>query len=235
MKTIWRSRVIIAYHWLHNCSYNPLAKLLSRISQPMTGFLAELEPTYKYPGSSSTTEQQPQSLTTSLVHKYIHCKPYGGPLMLPDAWADPKSRSTLGFCNLHHRSSRAQNWGIYFLDPPGGLGCGTYENACRFGPYLRGRGLERQVTNLGVQTYSPWKGLSEVMGTNALSLGGRFLQASWLHLWLPSSLYPARPRTQYLRSLALKIRPLMDFGTKTVNIGYLDLLVYCSSMQLLRG
>ena len=63
----------------------------------------------------------------------------------PDPWADPKCRSTLGFCNLHHRSTRVQNWGIYIyftilyttilyhtvvleprvggsLDPPGLLG-----------------------------------------------------------------------------------------------------------------
>ena len=37
-------------------------------------------------------------------------------------WADPKSRTTLGFCNLHHGSIRVQSWGIYCWDPPGGLG-----------------------------------------------------------------------------------------------------------------
>ena len=42
----------------------------------------------------------------------------------PDPWADPKSRSTLGFCNLHHRAIRIQNWGFYFLDPLRGLGLG---------------------------------------------------------------------------------------------------------------
>ena len=41
--------------------------------------------------------------------------------MYPHPWADPKSRSTLGFYNLHHRSTGVQNWGIYVLDPPGGL------------------------------------------------------------------------------------------------------------------
>ena len=40
----------------------------------------------------------------------------------PDPWADPKSRSTLGFYNLQRRSTGVQNWWIYFLDPPGGLG-----------------------------------------------------------------------------------------------------------------
>ena len=45
------------------------------------------------------------------------CKP-----SYPDPWEDPKSRSTLGFYSLHHRSIRAQNWGIYFSDPPRGLG-----------------------------------------------------------------------------------------------------------------
>ena len=33
----------------------------------------------------------------------------------PDPCADPKSRSTLGFCNLHHWSIRTQNWGICIL------------------------------------------------------------------------------------------------------------------------
>ena len=33
----------------------------------------------------------------------------------PDPWAEPKCRSTLGFYNLHHRSIRIQNWGIYLL------------------------------------------------------------------------------------------------------------------------
>ena len=40
----------------------------------------------------------------------------------PDRWADPKSRSTFGFCSLHHRSITAQNRGIYFVDPPEDLG-----------------------------------------------------------------------------------------------------------------
>ena len=40
----------------------------------------------------------------------------------PDLWADPKSRSTFWFHNLHHRNIRAQHWGIYFLDPVRGLG-----------------------------------------------------------------------------------------------------------------
>ena len=39
----------------------------------------------------------------------------------PDPWADPNSRSTLGVYNLHHRSTRVQNSGIYLLDPPRGL------------------------------------------------------------------------------------------------------------------
>ena len=30
---------------------------------------------------------------------------------VPRPWADPKSRSTLGLSNLHHRSTRAQNCG----------------------------------------------------------------------------------------------------------------------------
>ena len=40
----------------------------------------------------------------------------------PDPCAHPKSRSTLGFYKLRHRSTRVQKWGIYLLDPPGGLG-----------------------------------------------------------------------------------------------------------------
>ena len=39
-----------------------------------------------------------------------------------DTPEDPKSRSTFGFCNLHHRSTRVQNWGMYFLDPRKCLG-----------------------------------------------------------------------------------------------------------------
>ena len=45
----------------------------------------------------------------------------------PDPWADPKSRSTLGFCTLHYRSIRALHWGIYCLDPPGGLGGASHQ------------------------------------------------------------------------------------------------------------
>ena len=40
----------------------------------------------------------------------------------PDVWEDPKSRPSLGFHYLHHRSIRALNRGLYFLDPPGGSG-----------------------------------------------------------------------------------------------------------------
>ena len=40
----------------------------------------------------------------------------------PEPWADPTSRSTLGFYNLHYRSTGVHYWGIYFLDPPRGLG-----------------------------------------------------------------------------------------------------------------
>ena len=38
--------------------------------------------------------------------------------LFPDPWEDPKSRSTLRFHNLQHRSTRVQNWGIYFLEDP---------------------------------------------------------------------------------------------------------------------
>ena len=37
--------------------------------------------------------------------------PYLGLTQTP--WADPKGRSTSGFHNLHHRSTRVQNWGFY--------------------------------------------------------------------------------------------------------------------------
>ena len=40
----------------------------------------------------------------------------------PDLWADPKSRFTFGFCYLHHRSIRVQNWEFYVSDPPGCVG-----------------------------------------------------------------------------------------------------------------
>ena len=35
----------------------------------------------------------------------------------------PKSRSTSGLCNLHHRCIRAKIGGSTFLDLPRGLGC----------------------------------------------------------------------------------------------------------------
>ena len=54
---------------------------------------------------------------------------YHSACLIPDPWADPKSRSPLQFQNLHHRSIRAQNWGTYFLDPPGGRGCTRVESA----------------------------------------------------------------------------------------------------------
>ena len=40
----------------------------------------------------------------------------------PDSWPDPKCRSPIELCNLRHRSTRVQNWGICFLDPPLRLG-----------------------------------------------------------------------------------------------------------------
>ena len=40
----------------------------------------------------------------------------------PDSWAEPKSRSTLGFNNLHRRSTGDQNWRICLLDSPRSLG-----------------------------------------------------------------------------------------------------------------
>ena len=40
----------------------------------------------------------------------------------PGPRADPKSRSTLRFCSLLHRSIGVQHCGIYFWDPPRGLG-----------------------------------------------------------------------------------------------------------------
>ena len=48
---------------------------------------------------------------------------------IPNHWTDPKSRATLRFCNLHHRSIRVQNWEIYFLHPPRGLGLGGSLNS----------------------------------------------------------------------------------------------------------
>ena len=38
--------------------------------------------------------------------------------MSSNPWADPQSRSILGFYHLHHRSTGVENSGIYFLDPP---------------------------------------------------------------------------------------------------------------------
>ena len=33
----------------------------------------------------------------------------------PEPWEDPKSRSSLGFYNLHHGRIRVHNWGIYVI------------------------------------------------------------------------------------------------------------------------
>ena len=40
--------------------------------------------------------------------EYIHSTRYFK--YIPDPWADPKSRCTLGFCNLHHRSGISNEW-----------------------------------------------------------------------------------------------------------------------------
>ena len=45
-----------------------------------------------------------------------------GVLIGRDVDIDIQKNSTLGFQNLHHRSTRVQNGGIDILDPPGGLG-----------------------------------------------------------------------------------------------------------------
>ena len=69
-------------------------------------------------------QSAPEGPITSAIRRHkVHPMVPASPLYTmnyPDPWADPKSRSTLGFYNLHHRSTRVQN--IYLLDPPGGLG-----------------------------------------------------------------------------------------------------------------
>ena len=42
-----------------------------------------------------------------------------------DPWADPESRSLLGFHNLHHRSIRASEFGDLLLGSPQGVWAGT--------------------------------------------------------------------------------------------------------------
>ena len=54
-----------------------------------------------------------------------------------DPWADPKSRSTFGFCKGHHRNTGVQNWGIYFSDPRGGLGKNSTSRAPKTNPKLQ--------------------------------------------------------------------------------------------------
>ena len=39
--------------WLHSCSYNPLIRPLSRVSQVMVGFQVDVQPSCKYPGRLS--------------------------------------------------------------------------------------------------------------------------------------------------------------------------------------
>ena len=43
---------------------------------------------------------------------YMHAAP----------WEDPKNGLTLGFYNLHYRSTRVKNWGFHLLDPRRALG-----------------------------------------------------------------------------------------------------------------
>ena len=59
---------------------------------------------------------------------------------------DPQSRSTLGFYNLHHRSTRVHTWGIYFLDPPGVRASLGYPNS-------RSRALGSVLGPLGVYSW----------------------------------------------------------------------------------
>ena len=59
------------------------------------------------------------------------------------------SMLTLGVCNLHHRSIRVQIWGIYFLDPPGGLGS-FYCKGVPMGPWCGPKGSELWAPGLKV-------------------------------------------------------------------------------------
>ena len=57
--------------------------------------------------------------TTASLCWYSHMQHSGNSTIYPDPWADPNSRSTLRFCNLHHRSTRVQNWGSTVWILPG--------------------------------------------------------------------------------------------------------------------
>ena len=56
----------------------------------------------------------------------------GPDCVYPDHWTDPKSRSTVGFYNLHDRSIGVQNSAFYVLDPPAGLGTCMYIHTFTF-------------------------------------------------------------------------------------------------------
>ena len=77
--------------------------------------LLESKASLGWAGSSS----QSRAWGRSRVQPWLHWS-----LLIRDLWADPKSRSTLGLCHLHCRRTSVQNWGFYFCDPPGALGCG---------------------------------------------------------------------------------------------------------------
>ena len=54
-------------------------------------------------------------------------------ILYRDPWADPKSRSTLGFQNLHHRTTGVQHW-----RPELGVLLSGYSRGSGYLPYYLG-------------------------------------------------------------------------------------------------
>ena len=92
----------IRFLWIHVCFGLDISRSFQKSGTPSMDL--------KIPGFLI---QEPQNKTPNI---YIETNTYSDP------WADPKSRSTLEFHNLDHRSIGVQNWGLYFVDPPRGLG-----------------------------------------------------------------------------------------------------------------
>ena len=104
-------------------------------------------------------------------------------IVVPDPWADPKHRSTLGFHNLHHESIRVQNSGFYFLDPPMAL--------CWCTASLKGSCNKAHFpTTLG--TWTPLGAIAFSADAELLEPGGHALfcgvtpRFHALRTWLPS-------------------------------------------------
>ena len=139
----------------------------------------------------------------------------GGPghLPKPRAWADPKSTvdPPRALYILDHGSAGVQNWGIYFLDPLGGLGRGpvvvwyTYVGLKRGSCSLPLRSMyvpcEYLDSSFGTP-HSKWCGYVPLLRSFGIGL---ILRVRHLYLYL-EALYVAQtgsqPNIRFLRGLS---------------------------------